>query len=589
VADSYELKPAPRRSESEEVATRRARRLQRRFLRYSRQGKVRPRRPQLHRFSQRSTVKVSYRRNEGNGKWRAHGRYIARENGRPDPENRGLGFDAEREDVRVARTLAAWEKAGDTRVWKLMVSPENGDRMNLRRHARGLMDRLGAELGTKLTWVAVEHDHNGHPHLHIALRGQRQDGAELRIPRDTIRHGIRHYSQALATRELGARTVRDIERAREAGVDARYVGALDLEIERRVDAHRSVGFRREPAAGSPRHLLWRRLEHLESLGVVFREGAHRWRVPADFRADLRVLQRLEDIHRALHDAAVSLSQPLRRVVITELQPGQVLIGRVAGAVHDAATDQVHLILEDPDGVVHAVRQTPQLERERAEGRLRKGTIATLEGRVFDVGGRPRNWVLARDHGTLEHLRAEARPTTPLDWEALRRVWAHGTMDLERPAASAFGRQWDGAVHERAEALIRAGLLLEGEREQGRAVRLSRKMEAMMEDRGRERMLLNLEEVQKHSEKPVRPAPDVPGQRLSGRLEAVAYDRENHRHAILDTGRELTTIRTDQNDLQVGHEYEAAASRTERGEERRRLVAWQLDDLERAREHDRGHG
>jgi hypothetical protein len=94
-------------------------------------------------------------------------------------------------------------------------------------------------------------------------------------------------------------------------------------------------------------------------------------------------------------------------------------------------------------------------------------------------------------------------------------------------------------------------------------------------------------VQKHSRKPVRPAPDVPGQHLSGRLEAVAYDRENQQHAVLDTGRELTTIRTDQNDLQVGHEFEAQ-SRAERSAERRRLVAWQLDDLERAREHDRGH-
>ena len=69
---------------------------------------------------------------------------------------------------------------------------------------------------------------------------------------------------------------------------------------------------------------------------------------------------------------------------------------------------------------------------------------------------------------------------------------------------------------------------------------------------------------------------------------MAYDRENQQHAVLDTGRELTTIRTDQNDLQVGHEYEAK-SRAERSAERRRLVAWQLDDLERERGHDRGHG
>ena len=119
MADPYELRPPPRRSESEQTAARKARRLGRRFLRYGRRGRARPGRPQVHRLSQRSTVKVSYRRNEGNGKWRAHGRYIAREKGRPDPENRGLGFDAKREDVPVAETLAGWEKAG----WKRREGP----------------------------------------------------------------------------------------------------------------------------------------------------------------------------------------------------------------------------------------------------------------------------------------------------------------------------------------------------------------------------------------------------------------------------------------------------------------------------------
>jgi type IV secretory pathway VirD2 relaxase len=529
---------------------------------------------------------VSYRRNEGSGKWRAHGRYIAREKGRPDPENRGLGFDAERDDLPVAETLGGWEEARDRRLWKIVVSPENGDRMNLRQHARDLMGALGRDLGTKLRWVAVEHDHNDHPHLHIAVRGLRADGAELRIPRNVIRHGIRHRSQELATRELGPRTFRDIERAREAGIKARYVGALDLEIERRAAASRSIRFRREPPPGSPSHRLWRRLEHLESLGVAFREAPRNWRVPEHFRADLRALQRMGDIQRAVHDREVSLSEPPRKVVITELQPGRALAGRVAGAVHDEATDQVHLIIEGTDGMVHAVRQTPRLERERAEGGLRRGTIATLEGRAFAADGAARPWVLPRDHGSLDALRSEDRPTTPLDGEALRRVWARGTLDAASPAESAFGRQWDEAVRERREVLLRAGLLLEDER--GRALRLSRRAEAMMEDRGHERTPVNLEEVQKRSRKPVRAAPDVPGQHLSGRLEAVAYDRENQQHAVLDTGRELTTIRTDQNDLQVGHEYEAQ-SRAERSAERRRLVAWQLDDLERARQRDRGHG
>jgi hypothetical protein len=322
--------------------------------------------------------------------------------------------------------------------------------------------------------------------------------------------------------------------------------------------------------------------------LVIREGTGTWRVPEHFRSELRVLQRLEDIQRAIHDRSVSLSEPPHKVTITELQPGQLLTGRLAGTIHDESTDQIHLILESANGVVHAVRQTPRLERERAGGGLQKGTIATLEGRSFEVDGTPRPWVLPHDHGTLEMLRSEVRPTTVLDSEALQRVWAHGTTAPERPAVSRFGRQWDEAVQERRERLLRAGLLLEEEREQGRALRLSRKAEAMMDIRGHERTPLNLEEMQRHSRKPVRAAPQVPGQHISGRLEAIAYDQQNRQHAVLDTGRELTTIRTEQNDLQVGHEYEAQ-SRAERSAERRRLVSWQLDDLERLREHDRGHG
>lgn len=312
--DPYELEPPQIRRADEPNAGRSARRIRARLRRYATHpkslGARRARAPRSP-FSQRSIVKASYRKNLGGGEWRAHGRYISRGSARPDTEKRGLGFDATRDDMPVPATLAAWERAGDPVLWKLIVSPENGARMNLRRHARGLVGAMERDLGTRLEWVAVEHNHNDHPHLHIAVRGIRDDGRRLGLPGEYLRHGLRARSEELATRELGPRTARDQLRAREAGVRARHFGVLDHEIERQAGADRRVAFRRRPTVGSASHQLWRRLEFLQEIGLATREAARSWRVTPDLHQALRTIQRTRDLQRAIagREASGSDSRP----------------------------------------------------------------------------------------------------------------------------------------------------------------------------------------------------------------------------------------------------------------------------------------
>lgn len=588
-ADPYEL-PRPRRAPSDEGAGRRSRQLRDRLRRVN--GRYRhPRSAPARRNApgpnaQRSTVKIKFRTPSGRAGWAAHGRYIARQAARPDPENKGLGFDAEREDVKVSTTLGEWEKAGDRRLWSLVVSPENGARMDLQQHARDLMGLLEKDLQTRLEWVAVVHDHSDHPHVHIALRGRREDGEPLYIDRETISHGVRFRSQELATRDLGPRTAADLARAREAGVTARYVGALDHEIERRAGQGRAVEFRARPAPGSRAEFLWRRLEHLESLGVAHRQRPGRWVVPEGFRDDLRRVQHLRDIQRALGDPEISLSEPARSVEVSRITAGREVTGRLAGTLFDERTERVHLVVEGTDGVVHVVAQTRPVERAREAGALQTGAIVTLVGRPIEREGSTRSRVEPTDHGTLDDQRQEQRPTTALDRDALRAIRDAGVLPEVSAARSRFARTWREAVRERRDILLRAALV-EEEIERGEArLRLSAKGERIMEDRGRERTPVNLEELRR-SDRTLRDAPTDPGQQLRGQLTALAYDREGQQHAILDIGRERLAIPTHQNDLQVGQEYQAQ-SRTEREADRRR-VAWQLDDLERLREHDHGLG
>jgi hypothetical protein len=123
-----------------------------------------------------------------------------------------------------------------------------------------------------------------------------------------------------------------------------------------------------------------------------------------------------------------------------------------------------------------------------------------------------------------------------------------------------------------------------ENQRERAYTLAQRGQVEMDGRTQVRELTPLAALRRQADKPVREASDEPGQRLRGELRAVAVDEHGRRVAVLDTGRHLTTVPTNQGDLELGHEY-AAESHLEREGERRRVLAWRFEDLERTRERD----
>ncbi len=155
--------------------------------------------------NQRCAVRITYSANKVRGQWRAHGRYIARET--VTGNHREAGFGSAGEKLAPAETLAEWQKAGDPRLWKLILSPEFGAQLDLQRMTREVMARMERDLGTKLEWVGVAHFNTEHPHVHVALRGVRADGSALGMTRDYIRAGVRRHAAEVCTRGIGLRRV----------------------------------------------------------------------------------------------------------------------------------------------------------------------------------------------------------------------------------------------------------------------------------------------------------------------------------------------------------------------------------------------
>ena len=183
-------------------------------------------------------------------------------------------------------------------VWKLIVSPEFGERLDLDRLNRDLMNRMEKDLGTKLEWVAVTHFNTEHPHVHVALRGIRDDKSALDLPRDYVRQGIRAIAEDRCTRELGHRNHLDAEASERREIEERRFTSLDRVINRANSVEVAD-------LGSVEHFVIRRTgenagrareQHIDARLLVLREmglaepaGTREWKVRRDFETVLKAM------------------------------------------------------------------------------------------------------------------------------------------------------------------------------------------------------------------------------------------------------------------------------------------------------------
>jgi hypothetical protein len=183
-----------------------------------------------HPYYQRCAVRVTYLKNKVRGQWKAHGRYLARESATFESDAGPVGFSRESDGVDIAGRLQSWQAAGDQQFWKLIVSPEFGDRVDLARLTRGVIKQIEKDLGTDLEWVAVEHHNTEHPHVHVVIRGVRDSGDVLRLSREFVQQGIRGIAADLCTRQLGYRTELDGAEAERREVTEKRLTSIDRRL-----------------------------------------------------------------------------------------------------------------------------------------------------------------------------------------------------------------------------------------------------------------------------------------------------------------------------------------------------------------------
>jgi type IV secretory pathway VirD2 relaxase len=542
---------------------------------------------------QRSIVKVRFVANRSRGGWRAHGNYLSREGAQREGE-RGRGFDATSNEVSLEQRLGGWQKAGDSRLWKVIVSPEQAQQLDLRGHTRELVAAVESDLGTRLEWAAIDHHNTAHPHVHLVVRGIRNDGRVLAIPNRYVREGIRARSQELATRSLGYRTDHDRDLARERAIRAPHFGELDATLAREAGAERVVLFDGS-ASASPRQRALRtqligRLQFLETAGLASRVGPHAWQLAAEHRPALQQMQLLRDVTKGVARGEVLLAHPDAPQSLVAIQPGDVVRGRVAGVVRLDVEERAYLVLEATDGRVLLIAETSALERRRREGALERGTIVTLTGRGATREDGVIRWIDVHPHGALSAMTSEPSASTVLDLAAIERASSAVTID-EKRAMRGFAHDWEDAIARRMAVLEHAGLLLRDDSGNARPA-ADATDEVRKRMLARERAPIPLASVGAAFNKRVHDMSSWNGGSIAGKLVAFAHDDHGRGYVVLDAGMSLYVLATERRDLTIGARIEGWHTRARdvadaSEHDRRRGLAWQLADL--SREHDRGRG
>ena len=361
---------------------------------------------------------------------------------------------------------------GDRHHFRFIVSPDDAAEMaDLKSFTRDLVGQMEKDLATRLDWVAADHWNTGHLHVHLIVRGIRDDGQDLVISRDYIKEGMRDRARDLITQELGPRTDLDIRRALDRQVDAERWTQLDRQLLRDARDTGVIDFAPRPGEQPDAYHTQKigRLRKLESLGLADEIGPGQWVIDDKAEVTLRELGERGDIikrmHRALTDRG--LERGSASYVLAAESLDVPIIGRlVERGLDDELKGSAYAVVDGVDGRTHHIK----LSDLDAAGDSASGSIVELR-RFDDAKGNRRAAIAVRSDLDIDR-QIRASGATWLDRQNIAR-------DPVALSDGGFGAEVRQAMNARADHLVEQGF---GERH-GQRVTFSRNLIETL--RGRE--------------------------------------------------------------------------------------------------------
>nr|WP_281720804.1 DUF3363 domain-containing protein [Nitrosomonas nitrosa] len=300
----------------------------------------------------------------GAGGMMRHALYVERDGAGRDGQNVEV-FDRE---LDRADGKAFVDRCEDDRHhFRVILSPEYGEEFrDLKAFTRELMDRVELDLHTGIDWIAAEHHDTGRPHVHLLIRGVRDNGRDLVIPRPYVSRTFRERAEELATRELGPRIERDreLDQSLARAAEAKRLTRLDGMLVDRARDH-EIGIDNLPAGAGERAALLRRLNRLEDMLLAERLAPDRWRLDRELEVKLLRMSEARERERATARLLARDDRGLEPERVRELElahSSHRAMGRLVGFEPMSAPEGPYLIgVEGIDGRFWTARVARQEE------------------------------------------------------------------------------------------------------------------------------------------------------------------------------------------------------------------------------------
>src|SRR3984885_4426959 len=137
-------------------------------------------------FQRRAIVNVRYSNAKTPGGWKAHGTYVERESakgrdvdGKHGAENEVQTASPDRLGLAKEHSLDSlaglWQKAGDKRIFKVIISPEDSD-VDFQRTASDIIPRIHENAGAPVECAGDVLRNTNRPRAHLIVRARLPSG-----------------------------------------------------------------------------------------------------------------------------------------------------------------------------------------------------------------------------------------------------------------------------------------------------------------------------------------------------------------------------------------------------------------------------
>ncbi len=348
-------------------------------------------------FMRRVIVKVNLVRMDGKGQGaqRLHLDYIQRDSASRE-DSKGYLYD--KDGIFTDAESFHEDGKNDRHQFRIIVSPEDSkDMCDLTAFTRDFMNHMERDLETRLSWVAADHYDTAIPHTHIVLRGVRDDGKDLVIPRKYISYGMRSLAEDLVTKELGH--IRQMDAAKKIAmmvpqerftqIDRSFVKMAQVNVQVNV-----LDMTSGPQDGS--EAIWRlnmgRLKRLGKMGLVEKTGWRTWKLDEKFERTLRRMGERGDILKTYH-RAMKTAKLQRAVLSDEIydaydERAKPIIGWVVEAgITDDVNDRAYMVLDTLSGEALYVDVGSAANIEQIEAGM------TIEAKPANITPKPSDYTI----------------------------------------------------------------------------------------------------------------------------------------------------------------------------------------------------